>query len=140
MADITTGKIMCASAGHNPPFLINTESGKVKCLNYKTSLVLGAMNNIGYNNHIFEMKPGEKLMLYTDGIVEAHDVNNKLYGEERFKKSLEKHKDLSIRDLCENAAFEVDEYSKDQEQFDDYSLLCFIYKGEQEGSGLKNDY
>ncbi|MDO5426383.1 MAG: SpoIIE family protein phosphatase, partial [Coriobacteriia bacterium] len=140
MVDITTGKIMCASAGHNPPFLINTKSGEVKCLNYKPSLVLGAMNNIGYNNYIFEMKPDEKLMLYTDGIVEAHDVNNKLYGEERFKKSLEKHKDLSIRDLCENAAFEVDEYSKGQEQFDDYSLLCFTYKGEQEGSGLKNDY
>ena len=140
MVDINTGKVMCGSAGHNPPALINDETGEVKYLDYKPQLVLGAMQNIAYKNYIFQMKENEKLMLYTDGIVEAHDVNNKLYGEERFLKSMETHKDLNIRDLCENLAFEVDEYSKGQEQFDDYSLLCFTYKGAQENKNLSKDF
>lgn len=140
MTDITNGKVMYASAGHNPPALINEKTGEVNYLQFKSSLVLGAMPNVAYNNYFFDFNPGEKLMLYTDGIVEAHDIKNNLYGEDRFLKSMEKHKDLDIRDLCENVAFEIDEFAKGKEQFDDYSLLCFIYKGVQEKKQLKKDY
>lgn len=140
MVDISTGRLEYASAGHNPPVLINSETGDVKFIENTPSLVLGAMENKFYTNHSFVIKPGEKLMLYTDGIIEAHDVENHLYGEDKFLEALTKHKDKTIRDLCENVAFEVDEYSSGQEQFDDYSLLCFIFNGSDESSALKKNY
>lgn len=140
MVDIGTGMLEYSSAGHNPPVLINSETGDVKFIENKPALVLGAMENQIYSNFSLVMKPGEKLMLYTDGIIESHDVDNNLYGEENFFNALKKHKDYSIRDLCENVAFAVDEFSMGQEQFDDYSLLCFIYNGNQAASGLRDDY
>ncbi len=140
MVDISTGMLEYSCAGHNPPVLINSKTGEINFIENKPSLVLGAMQNQIYSNFSFVMKPGEKLMLYTDGIIESHDVNNNLYGEENFFKALREHKDYSIRDLCENVAFAVDDFSVGQEQFDDYSLLCFIYNGVQENSGLRDDY
>ena len=93
MVDINTGKVMCGSAGHNPPALINDETGEVKYLDYKPQLVLGAMQNIAYKNNIFQMKANEKLMLYTDGIVEAYNEKGEQFGYERFKQALLEHYD-----------------------------------------------
>ena len=132
MVDIITGELEYASAGHNPPFIVNAEGKKPFTLPNKPELVLGAMENISYTTNTYKLAPGEKLMLYTDGIVEAHNINSELWGEESFIKSLDHHRDLDIRDLCENISYEVDAFSAGKEQFDDYSLLCFIYKGAQE--------
>lgn len=129
MVDIITGELEYSSAGHNPPYVVNAKDKKPFILDTKPALVLGAMPNISYPNNYYKFNPGEKLMLYTDGIVEAHNIDSQLYGEDKFVDSLENHKELSIRDLCENIAFEVDEFAAGKEQFDDYSLLCFIYKG-----------
>lgn len=140
IVDVTCGKVICASAGHNLPYLIELSDGNVETLKCKQSLVLGVVRDITYSNYIFDMKQNEKLLLYTDGIVEAHDKKNNLYGDDNLKKLLTENRDLDIRDLCDKLSAEVDNFSLGQEQFDDYSILCFIYKGTQKDNFKVKDY
>lgn len=140
VADIENGRIEYASAGHNAPYAIHPTEGDVKKLDAKPALVLGAMPDISYTNNYYVCKPNEKVLLFTDGIVEAHNVNNELFGEDKLIETIKKHRARDVRDICEHVSFEVDEFSAGQEQFDDYSLLCFIYKGADEASPVKKDY
>lgn len=99
VANAKTGDLEYVSAGHNPPYVINPFNKTVKKLEAKPGLVLGAMSGMKYKLHKYQFQPGEKLFLYTDGVVEAHDTNNNLYGEDRLEKLLLKNRRQSIKNL-----------------------------------------
>jgi len=75
------------------------------------------------------LSPGTKLFLYTDGLPEATDAENELYGTERMLKALNRESDADPRKLLKNISADVDLFVKEAEQFDDLTMFCLEYKG-----------
>lgn len=86
VVDTATGEVRFANAGHNPPVL--KQNGKLGNLACHPGLVLGAMDVVKYREGSFACSPGEGLLLYTDGVSEAANAAEELYGEERLLETL----------------------------------------------------
>lgn len=86
VVDTATGEVRFANAGHNPPVL--KQNGKLGYLACRPGLVLGAMDVVKYREGSFACSPGEGLLLYTDGVSEAANAAEELYGEERLLETL----------------------------------------------------
>ena len=86
VVDTATGEVRFANAGHNPPVL--KQNGKLGYLACRPGLVLGAMDVVKYREGSFMCSPGDGLLLYTDGVSEAANAAEELYGEERLLETL----------------------------------------------------
>ncbi len=86
VVDTATGEVRFANAGHNPPVL--KQNGKLSFLKCRPGLVLGAMDVVKYREGSFVCSPGDGLLLYTDGVSEAANAAEELYGEERLLETL----------------------------------------------------
>lgn len=88
VVDTATGEVRFANAGHNPPVL--KQNGKLGYLACRPGLVLGAMDVVKYREGSFACSPGDGLLLYTDGVSEAADAADELFGEDRLLDTLAK--------------------------------------------------
>ena len=86
VVDTATGEVRFANAGHNLPVL--KQNGKLSFLKCRPGLVLGAMDVVKYREGSFVCSPGDGLLLYTDGVSEAANAAEELYGEERLLETL----------------------------------------------------
>ena len=86
VVDTATGEVRFANAGHNPPVL--KQNGKLSYLKCRPGLVLGAMDVVKYREGRFACSPSDGLLLYTDGVSEAANAAEELYGEERLLETL----------------------------------------------------
>ena len=126
--DLTTGVILAANAGHEYPVLM--QDGTFALMKDKHGFLLGIMDNMKYENYEIRMKPGDKLFLYTDGVPEASDRDNQMFGAKRMVAALNRNPADTPKELLENVRCEVDEFVRDAEQFDDLTMLCVEYKGD----------
>ena len=106
--EISTGKLTAANAGHEYPAI--KTGNKFELLKDKHGLVIGAMPGIVYKEYELDLKPGDKLFLYTDG-------------------ALNKDPDADPAILLRNVRRAVDEFVGSDEQFDDLTMLGFEYNG-----------
>ncbi len=127
MLDITTGEVIFVNAGHNPPII--KRGGAYAYLETKRNLVLAAMEGYVYRAEKLRLAPGDEIFLYTDGVTEAININEELYGEDRLLVYIEStDKGISSEELCEGVYRSVDEYAGEGvEQFDDITMLCLKY-------------
>ncbi|MDO5328633.1 MAG: SpoIIE family protein phosphatase [Coriobacteriia bacterium] len=128
--DTDTGKVQVSNAGHNLPFKIDVD-GNLDFVTGPISLVLGGMENTKYRNMEMQLHPGEKLLLYTDGITEANNNEKELYGEKRLIRCLSGFKGNDLKEISEHLISNVEEFVDGAEQFDDMTTLALIYKGEK---------
>jgi len=133
--DLKTGLITYANAGHNPPVLIH--DGKPEYLTMKAGLILGELDGIPYKKQTLQMQKGDFLFLYTDGVTEAMNTANKLYGEERLQNiltgaesTLTPHPNGNVGAICRKVSDDIAVYTQGAEQSDDITMLCLQYKGE----------
>ena len=126
--EISTGKLVFANAGHTAPVLC--KDGEVSYLQTKPNLMLAAMEGIPYMNHEITINSGDKLFAYTDGVTEAADKNNNLYGEERLLSALKKEEALELRpkELLDFVKNDVEKFVDGADQFDDITMLGMIFK------------
>ncbi|MBR1989352.1 MAG: SpoIIE family protein phosphatase, partial [Firmicutes bacterium] len=134
--DIDTGLVTFANAGHNPP-LIRRSDGSCEYLKTRPGFVLAGMESIRYRKNELQLMPGDMLYLYTDGVTEATDAANQLYGEDRLFDLLNKHGELQPQPLCENIITDVDKFTGEAPQFDDITMLCLKYSGPQKGDSYE---
>lgn len=127
--DLQTGIVQYSSAGHNPPIIIGKTSEECRFLKSPISLVLGGMENIKYKNSEYKLKPNEKILLYTDGISEAHDINNNLFTDQGVLDLCKNSYDKNIIEISNNIFDKVKKFQSGKDQFDDMTLLTFIYNG-----------
>ena len=127
--EISTGKLTTANAGHEYP-AIKRPGGSFELLKEKHGLVIGAMENTHYKEYELQLEPGTKLFLYTDGVPEATDTNNRMFGTERMLEALNAEPDAEPRQILHKVHSAVDGFVKDAEQFDDLTMLCMEYKGD----------
>ena len=126
--DLETGNLKAANAGHEYPVL-KTPDGHFSLVKDKHGLVIGAMANKKYREYELQMDPGAKLFVYTDGIPEATDANNELYGTDRLVGVLRANEDKKPNEILPAVTSSVESFVKEAPQFDDMTMLCIEYKG-----------
>ena len=127
--DLETGLVKFANAGHNPPVLIK-HTGECEYIKGKPGFVLAGMDGINYKIQELQLEPGDVLFLYTDGVVEATNNNDELFGEERLLNCLRNmDHTVSMEYMCCEVIGEVGRFVGDHEQFDDITMLGLRYKG-----------
>ena len=87
------------------------------------------MEDMEYTDYELQLEPGAKLFVYTDGLPEAEDADNKMFGMERVIKALNEQPDASPEQTLTYMYQAVNAFVKDTEQFDDLTMLCLEYKG-----------
>ncbi len=126
--EISTGKLTAANAGHEYPVLKKPD-GQYELIKDKHGFVLGGIEDMEYTDYELQLEPGTKLFLYTDGLPEAEDADNNMFGVERMVKALNEHPDAVPEMVVTNMYIAVSEFIKETEQFDDLTMLCLEYKG-----------
>ena len=128
LIDLETGTMTYVNAGHEFPYIYR--KGKVwEAQQIKPGFVLGGMNGIKYTLGEFKLEPGDKFFEYTDGVTEATNLKNELYGMDRLKAALDRNSDKKMRDLLPAIKLDIDSFVGDAPQFDDITMLGFEYKG-----------
>ncbi|MBQ5463697.1 MAG: SpoIIE family protein phosphatase [Fibrobacter sp.] len=130
--DLTTGHIEFASAGHNPP-VIRHKDGTVEFAKSKAGMVMAAMDCTQYKMQTLDLAPGDTLFLYTDGVTEATDANNELFGNERLLDAVSKGGGGESKETCLYVKKQIDLFVGDAPQFDDITMLTLNYKGQNKG-------
>ena len=128
--EISTGKLTCANAGHEYPALKRKDGG-FELLKDKHGLVIGAMDGMKYKEYELALSPGDKLFVYTDGVPEAADAENEMFGTEKMLAALNAEPGSSPERILKNVRAAVDGFVKDAEQFDDLTMLCLEYRGKE---------
>ena len=128
IVEISTGKLIAANAGHEYP-VIRHEDGSFETYKDKHGLVIGGMIDTVYTEYQIDLKPGDKIFLYTDGITEASDAEGRMYGMNRLLDALNQAPGGSAQEIINNVRSSVDSFVKEAEQFDDLTMLCFEYNG-----------
>ncbi len=126
--DLTTGKGVAVNAGHEHP-VIRRANGAYEAVVYKHSPAVAVMEGIPFKEHEFELYPGDRIFVYTDGVPEATNINDELFGEERMLASLNSHGEDSLQELLPNLKKDIDAFVGDAIQFDDITMLGFDYYG-----------
>ena len=78
------------------------------------------------------MAPGDQLYLYTDGVTEATNQDDELFGEDRLIAALNEAPDLTVYELLPKIKKRIDDFAGDAEQFDDITMLGLTYRGKGE--------
>jgi len=123
-----TGKLTFANAGHNYP-LIRHADGSFEYLKSRPGLVLAGMEGIRYRKNELQLNSGDVIYLYTDGVTEATDLQNQLYGEERLLNLMNRSLNSDTEKICEEVKRDVDIFVGEAPQFDDITMLCLKYNG-----------
>ena len=123
-----TGKVLFANAGHNPP-LVKHADGTYEYLKSRAGFVLAGMEGVRYRKNELDLAPGDAIYLYTDGVTEATNLSEELYGEERLQKILNIYKDATPEIICAEVKIDVDKFVGEAPQFDDITMLAIRYKG-----------
>ncbi len=126
--EISTGKLTAANAGHEYP-VIKRANGNFELFKDKHGFVLGGMEDTRYKEYTIELGKGDKIFLYTDGVPEATDSQEQMFGTDRMLEALNSNADVSPEQLLKNTRSAVNSFVKEAEQFDDLTMMCVEYKG-----------
>ena len=135
--DLTTGNLQFANAGHNPP-LIKRASGDFEYLKTRAGFVLAGMEGIRYRAGEIILYPGDRVFLYTDGVTEATNTENNLYGEERLLTFMNQNASAGAATILPALKANIDEFVGEAPQFDDITMLMFDYMPKQGGVRMTN--
>ena len=135
--DLTTGNVQFANAGHNPP-LLKRADGSFEYLKTRAGFVLAGMEGVRYRVGEIVLNEGDRLFLYTDGVPEATNADNKLYGEDRLLSFMNRNASIEATKLLPALKADIDEFVGEAPQFDDITMLMFDYKPKKGGERMTN--
>lgn len=125
--ELSTGVLTASNAGHEYPVL-SRKGCPFEILRDKHGLVLAALEGIKYTEYQLTLSPGDRLFVYTDGVVEATDKDNKLFGMDRMVDSLNRDPDADPEKLIRQMTDSIRDFVGNAPQFDDITMLSFVYK------------
>jgi serine phosphatase RsbU (regulator of sigma subunit) len=126
--ELSTGRAVEVNAGHDKPVLCQS-GGSFTIIKNEHSMALGIMNDIEAEENYWELKPGDKIFLYTDGVTDAINSDKKFFGEERMLEALNEVKEGTPKEILEHIKNKVTEFEGDAPVFDDIAMLALEYKG-----------
>ncbi|VGO19117.1 PP2C family protein-serine/threonine phosphatase [Pontiella sulfatireligans] len=127
--DVSTGMIQFSNAGHPAPLCLqpaNQVVAKLESPDQTPEPALGIVEGYAYTTQKYCLTAGEALLLYTDGVFEAYDANNEIYGEERLMAFIKQHLDLASELLMDELLHDVRCFSTSEDFEDDVCLLAVV--------------
>lgn len=121
--DLNNGQLTFVNAGHNNPIIYDGD--KFSYLTEKHGLVLGAMEDMFYKENTITLKNQDMIFIYTDGITEAHNIDDELFGEDKLINLL--NNNYNLNELIPQVFKEVEDFSGSRSQFDDMTMLVLQY-------------
>lgn len=119
--DTRNHRLAYANAGHNHPLLIRPE-GSHRTLE-TGGLALGCMGGVSYEEESFDFNPGERLVIYSDGISEAMNADGEEFGEERLLRVVKGYPGRSAADMLDTVFQQVQMFTGDEPQMDDMTVV-----------------
>ena len=132
--DLVSGELVTVNAGHEYPIM--RKAGERFCLiRDHHHPPLAFMEELTYSTETYQMHPGDTLFVYTDGVPEACDVAEEMYGTDRILRILDTKPDASPKSMIETVLSDVRNFTKGAEQFDDITMLALKYNGTKAAEG-----
>ena len=136
--DLKNGVLTAANAGHEKP-IIKQPDGSFELYKDAHGFVIGGMSGIKFREYALQLQKGSKLFIYTDGVAEATNADEELFGVDRTLDALNEVKDESPQVILDNIKKRVDEFVGNAPQFDDLTMLCLEFDGMDSESGITLD-
>lgn len=124
--DTETGELQYTNGGHPYPYLKHAD-GSVSTLEHLHGPVVGAMDGMAYGEDTVKLAKGDQLLIFTDGITEAMDLSDQLYGEQRVIDLFESEAKGSPESLVASSLASVESFAGEAEQADDITILAIEY-------------
>jgi sigma-B regulation protein RsbU (phosphoserine phosphatase) len=121
--DLEKGFLNYCNAGHNPGYMCHLENGHTVDTLGKTGIPLGMFENFTWRSDSVTFEEGAVLLLYSDGLTEAHNADEELFGDDRLLALVETHKDLPVQQIHYRIIESVQAFVGDTPQFDDITLM-----------------
>ena len=124
---ISTGEITYCNAGHNPPYILKAD-GNVEVLPMPQDFLVGAIEGLEYHDNQMKLEPGDTLVMFTDGVNEAMNIDFKEFGDERFEATLKKCAGMDCQQIIDTVKADVAAFVGEAEQSDDITLFTLKRK------------
>lgn len=122
-----SGEVDYVNAGHNPPYLLSSNGlGEVEMTN---GLALGVLEDFDFESKKIQMENGDQLLLYTDGVIEAINLEQTAYGDKKFEDFLNQNLSLPVETIIKKSFADVNDFAGGEPQSDDITLLGITFKG-----------
>ncbi len=125
--DLVTGEFNFVNAGHGPPYIYKPAEGFNE-YKVRPGFVLAGMEGMKYRTGSITLDEGDKIFLYTDGVTEATDTRETLYGHDRFNNVLNNNYEYTPQRILDAVKTDIDNFVGYADQFDDITMLCLEYK------------
>lgn len=129
--DLVTGEFCFVNAGHEMPFICKA-GGSFEAYKIRPGFVLAGFEDMNYKAGSMTLDVGDMIFQYTDGVTEATNVENQLYGMERLEQVLNRVKDRIPSEILPEVKKDIDAFVGEAPQFDDITMLCVEYKVKME--------
>ncbi|MBO4450061.1 MAG: SpoIIE family protein phosphatase [Clostridiales bacterium] len=126
--DLKTGQGVVSNCGHEHPAIMD-DGSSFHIKKYRHSPALGISSGLKFEEHKIELKPGDSIFVYTDGVPEATNAKKEFWGIERMTEALNKAADKDAGEMVQAVSDELEKFVAGSERFDDFTMLCFKYKG-----------
>lgn len=126
--DLRTGKGIVSNAGHEHPAIMD-DGSSFHIKKYRHSPALGIDGAMKFEEHEFELKPGDCLFVYSDGVPEATNPKGEFWGIDEMTKALNSATGKPVDGIVKTVSVELEKFVAGSERFDDVTMLCFKYKG-----------
>lgn len=133
--DLVTGEFTYVNAGHEVPYICR-KGGCFSPHKVRPGFVLAGMEDMRYKEGSVLLSAGDKIYLYTDGVPEATNADNEMYGSGRLQEILNKHKEKTPENLLMEIKADVEGFVKEAPQFDDITMLCLEYREPMQTGGV----
>ena len=140
--ELSTGRLTAANAGHEYPAVRRNGEG-FSLYRDRHGLVLAGMENSRYREYELTLEPGEAVFVYTDGVPEATDACERLFGTDRMLQALNDRPEASAQELLLHVKAKIDRFAGSAPQFDDITMLCLANRNERkdhEGNNARRDH
>ncbi len=126
---LSTGRLRFVNAGHPYPVLYRKAADEFSFLKEKPNLVLAGIEDFPYSQYEVTLQKGDRLFIYTDGVTEATDTEQKLFGDERLLEAMQNTRTLNAPDTLSQIRKQIDGFTGEAEQFDDITMMSFEWIG-----------
>ena len=128
--EISTGHVTASNAGHEYPAIYRPGEGYT-LFKTKQSPAVATMEGLRFKASEFTLNPGDELYLYTDGVAEATNSHDELYGTDRMIDALNQAEGMTVEEILRTLKKSVDDFTGDAPQFDDITMMSLKYYGEK---------
>jgi serine phosphatase RsbU (regulator of sigma subunit) len=126
--NLKTRELKMVNAGHNPPIIGNSQEG-FRFLDLNNNIALGVFDDFEFQENVTKIKKGDQILLYTDGITEAFDINGEIFSEQRLIRFMQESAINTSHELVNKIEQEIKNFTKNAEQSDDITILAITFKG-----------